>query len=103
NPGVGLSMANKRSSLIMPIHQPEDMPGTIDYCIGQRHPPPALVNSGQSDICVADVKDRISGYQGSGVAVRPQAQVNEVEDRWGAGDLQESSGMGLGCGFQVGR
>src|SRR5207253_8002850 len=101
NRGIGVAEAHEWSSLVIPGDQPEDAPGTIDDWIGQRHPTPALVNSRQRDIGVVDIKDRISGYQRGGVAVRPEAQMNEVEDRWGAGDLQESTGIALGCGFQV--
>src|SRR5438045_3450755 len=98
NRGIGVAEAHEWSRFIIPSHQPEDAPATIDDWIGQRHPTSALVHSGQRDIRVGYVKDRISRYQGGGMAVRPEAQVNEIEDRWRAGDLQESSGVGLGCG-----
>src|SRR5712692_5503189 len=94
NRGVGVDETHERLSLILPGHEPEDAPRTIDDGIGQRHPPPALVNSGHCDISIGDVKDRISGNQTGGVAVRSEAQVNDIEDGWGAGDLQESSRVG---------
>src|SRR5579862_9250120 len=79
NRGIGVAETHERSSLILPGHQPEDAPGAIDYGIGQRHPTPALVDAGQRNVCVVDLENRVSWYQGGGVAVRPETQMNEVE------------------------
>src|ERR1700730_15780030 len=68
NREIGVEQAHERSSLLIPGHQPKDAPGAIDDWIGQRHPTPTLVETCQRDICVGDVKDRISGYQGGGGA-----------------------------------
>lgn len=37
------------------------------------------------------------------MAIWPEAQMNKVENRWKAGDFRESSAIGLGPGFEVGR
>ena len=55
--------------------------------IGQRHPPPFLIRLRQRNVRVGDVEHRVAGHQRGGVAVRAEAQVNEVEDGRGAGDL----------------
>src|SRR5260370_10875560 len=74
NRGIGVTEAHERSSLILSGHEPEDAPPTIDDGIGQRHPTPALVNSGHRDICVGDVQDRVREPQSSTLLGLPRFQ-----------------------------
>src|SRR3954447_22922337 len=86
---IGGTEANERAGLLTPGHHPEAVPGPVDDGVRQRHPTSALVNPGQSDIGVGDVKHRVAGDQGGGMAVRPEAEVNEIEYRRRAGDVTE--------------
>src|SRR4029077_10421105 len=79
NRRIGVAQSYKRSSLVAAGHQPEDAPGTIDNWVSQGHPPSALIDSGQGDGHVVDVQDGISRYQRSGVTVRPEAEMHEVQ------------------------
>src|SRR5438132_9697985 len=72
NRWIGVAQSFEWSGLVGPGDQPKNAPRTIDYRIGQRHPTPALINSGQGNICVIHLKDRISRYERGGVAVRPE-------------------------------
>src|SRR5437879_6626829 len=74
NRGIGVAQSFEWTGLVGPGDQPKNAPRTIDNRIGQRHPTPALVNSGQGDICVSNLQDPIPGYQGGSVAIRPQTQ-----------------------------
>ena len=50
-----------------------------------------------------DVQDRIARNERSRVAIRPKAQVNEVQNRRRASNFGQSVAVAIGCGFQVGR
>ena len=61
--------------------------------IGQRHSPAALVDAGHRDVCVRDFEHRISRHQRCGVAVRAEAEVDQIQHRRRSGDLLKNRGI----------
>src|SRR5260370_35734592 len=75
----------------------------IENRVGQRHPAPALIDSGQCNVRAGNLKDRISRHQGGCVPVRPESEVDKVQHWRRAGCLRESRGVSGGCSLHVWR
>ena len=99
---IAVAQAHERSSLLTAGHQPQHAPGPVDDREGQRHPAPALVGAGHRDVRVGDIEDRISRHQRCGVAVRAEAEMNEVEHGRRARHLLQRLGILLGRTIEVG-
>ena len=99
---IASAEAHQHFRLLTPGHQPQDAPRPIEQGIGQRHSSPSLVGAGRCNVGVGDVEHGVSGHKRGGVAVRPQAQMGEVEHRWRPRNCLESPGVGFGRGLQVG-
>ena len=87
NRTIGGVQTRQHVGLLRTGHQPDDAPRAIEHGIGQGHPAPALIRPGERDVGVGDVEHRIPGHQRRGMAVRPEAQVCEIEHRRSAGYL----------------
>src|SRR5262249_28053547 len=61
--------------------EPQNTARPVENRISQRHQPPSLINPGEYDVRIIDWQDWIAGYQGSCMPVRPEAEVNEIENR----------------------
>src|SRR5262245_42394476 len=69
NGHITVAQSTKHFRLLGAGYNPEHAPGAVEDGIGQRHPPPALVESSQRNIRLVRAEYRIARYQGSGVAV----------------------------------
>ena len=83
--------------------EPKDATRTIEDRVGERHAAAAHVNAGEGDVFVCDFEDRVARDQRGGVTVGAEAEVDEVEHGWRAGDCFQSMGVLSGCGGEVSR
>ena len=86
---------------ILPGYQPQDAAGTVEDGVGQRHSPPLLVNAGQSDVPICNVKDRVTWHERRSMAIRSQAQMNQIQNGRHPCDLLKQSRVFPGGGLQV--
>ena len=69
------------SAFSLPVTSHRTSRDRFDDRKGQGHAAPALVGGGHRDIRIVDVEDRIAGNQRCGMAIRPEAEMNEVKHR----------------------
>ncbi len=92
----------KHFCLLASGYNPKHAPRSIDRRIGHRHAVPALTVSGQCPVRAADIEHSVSRNQRGSVSIRAETEVDEVENRWGSGDLLESRCVLRNRGLQIG-
>src|SRR5437667_11715654 len=63
NRHITVAQATEHFHLLTPSHNPKYAPGEMEDGILQRHPAPALVDSGQCDISDSNVEYCIAGHE----------------------------------------
>jgi small-conductance mechanosensitive channel len=66
--------------------QPQDAPRPVDRGKGERHPPSSLVGTGDGGVRIDDLERRVAREKGSRMAVLPQPEQDEVENRRRSGN-----------------
>src|SRR5262249_868242 len=99
-PGVE---ATDHFSFVITSDEPQHTARPVENRISQRHPASSLINPRECDVPIIDCQDWISGYQGSCMPVRPEAEVNEIENRRRSRNLPESCRILCGCHVQFRR
>src|SRR5262249_33461526 len=79
--------------LVVPGDQPEDLVGAGESLVGERHALAGLVSARGRDKVIGDVQYRIAGYQGRGVPVGAETEMDQVKML-----RQESTVPGRGFG-----
>jgi hypothetical protein len=100
---IAVAQAGEHVGFLGPCGQPQDPAGAIHHGIRQRHPPPALVFTRQRYVGIGDLEYRISRYQRSGVPVRPQTHVDQIQDRGRSGDITQRCCIPRDSCFQISR
>src|SRR2546426_11850271 len=76
NGQIAVAQATEHFHLLTPGHNPKYPPGAIKHRIRQRHPAPALVDSGQGHVFIGNIEYGIARYQRSSVAVGTETEVD---------------------------
>ena len=80
NRGIARPQLRQGVALVGARDQPEDLARRLERRVGERHPAPSLVLAGgDRDRAVGDLEHRVAGDERGGVAVGPEAEVDEVE------------------------
>src|SRR5713101_2899989 len=87
NRNISSLQACEHSCLFTAGHKPQHKSGAVDNRIRQRHASPSLVDSGERDVRIFDVEDRISRYQRRRVPIGSKSEVNKIEHGRRTGDL----------------
>src|SRR5260370_4403181 len=78
---ISFAQATQHFCLLTSGHNPKCLAGTIDRRIRQSHSTPALVDSGERHVFIADVEYGISRHERGSVAIRAQTKVHEIQHR----------------------
>ena len=77
--GVAGEELGERRLLVCSSDQPQDLAGPGERRVGEGHTYPSLVRLSEGYQSVLDVEDGVAGYQGGGMAVGAEPQVDQVE------------------------
>jgi hypothetical protein len=69
----------QRRLLVLAGDQPEDLAGAGEGRVGEHHASAALVRRGDRNETIGYVQRRIAGYQGRGVPVGAETEMDQVE------------------------
>ena len=76
---AAMEQASHHVHLVLPGHDPQNPPGSVQNLVGQGHPAPPLLGAAQRDIGVIDFEHRIAGYKRGCMPIGTETQVYQVE------------------------
>ena len=96
NRSVAVAKALEHHRLLRSGHDKQDALCTIQRRIGQRHASASLIGARHSHFRTRDSQDRVAGNQRGGMAVRPEAEMDQIHHRRRTGHgLQIAPGNAL--------